>query len=420
MRGWFPYMNNGHDHFFNAFSHLGSYKYAMERKGLDIDNRLFVEIINRNRLENVQYLEIMTGCVPGDIVQMFKEELANFEGFDAPALSKLKGTDLEMELEDVMFKAYTMVKPLIVSSSVRDGIGRYLDKLDQAIQQTLSLSDFITGNSGDLVVRYIPSIKRYRSLKRVFIDAVTGLLSVDCDDRVVALDIVAPEDGPVSRRDFTKHMLVLDFLWRQLGHPKYTLHAGELSLRESPMEPMMDRIRQSIVKGHALRIGHGVSIGWERDMVGLLDLMKTNGILIEICLTSNDSILGIKEDDHPFGMYFRAGVPMSINTDDAGLSRSNLTMEFIKAIQTYDLSYQQVKTLVRNSLEYSFLPGKSLFVSHDYTKIDSQFKNIYSTNWKPSKLQKKIMSEHPKLHRQIVLELAWKAFEYSLQNGFRE
>lgn len=45
-----------------------------------------------------------------------------------------------------------------------------------------------------------------------------------------------------------------------MDKPSFALHSGELSLMGSPVEPMATRISTTIEKGHALRIGHGVSI----------------------------------------------------------------------------------------------------------------------------------------------------------------
>src|SRR5688572_6576004 len=85
--------------------------------------------------------------------------------------------------------------------------------------------------------------------------------------------------------------------------------------------------RTSIETGHARRIGHGVSIAWEDDLPGLLKKMKADGVAVEVCPSSNASILGTEGDRHPSRLYRRAGVPVTLNTDDEGISRSNLTME---------------------------------------------------------------------------------------------
>ena len=55
------------------------------------------------------------------------------------------------------------------------------------------------------------------------------------------------------------------------------------------------------------------------------------------------------------------GVPVALSTDDAGIERIDLTHEFARAVESYALSYADLKELVRNSIEYSFLPGSSMW-----------------------------------------------------------
>ena len=89
--------------------------------------------------------------------------------------------------------------------------------------------------------------------------------------------------------------------------------------------------------------------------------MRQRQILVEICLTSNDVILGVKGARHPFVDYLKAGVPVTLATDDEGVSRIDLTNEYLRAAETYGLAYRDMKQLARNSLTYSFLPGQSLW-----------------------------------------------------------
>jgi adenosine deaminase len=97
----------------------------------------------------------------------------------------------------------------------------------------------------------------------------------------------------------------------------------------------------------------------------LLKEMAAKGVMVEIALTSNDVILGVSGKDHPFPIYRKFGVPVALATDDEGVSRINLTHEFVRAVQTYGLRYEQIKSMVRSSLEHSFLPGGSLWSDGD-------------------------------------------------------
>lgn len=89
--------------------------------------------------------------------------------------------------------------------------------------------------------------------------------------------------------------------------------------------------------------------------------MRDKGVAVEICLSSNDIILGVSGKDHPITMYMQAGVPISISTDDEGISRSNLTMEYVRAVQEHNLPYESLKQIAKNGLQYSFLGGEEIY-----------------------------------------------------------
>jgi adenosine deaminase len=48
-------------------------------------------------------------------------------------------------------------------------------------------------------------------------------------------------------------------------------------------------------------------------------------------------------------------------TDDEGVSRSDMTREYTRAAEDYGLKYADLKNLARQSLEHSFLAGKSMW-----------------------------------------------------------
>jgi adenosine deaminase len=63
----------------------------------------------------------------------------------------------------------------------------------------------------------------------------------------------------------------------------------------------------------------------------------------------------VRGKDHPLPTYLAAGVPVVLSTDDAGVSRINLTNEYLRAARDYGLSYRTLKAIARNALTYSFL-----------------------------------------------------------------
>jgi len=148
-----------------------------------------------------------------------------------------------------------------------------------------------------------------------------------------------------------------------------TLHAGELAPGLVPPDGLRFHIREAVELGHAERIGHGVDLMYEKDPAGLLREMRDRHVAVEINLTSNDLILGVKGGQHPLPVYRKYGVPVALSTDDEGVSRSQLTEEFERAVLTYNLTYADLKEMVRNSIEYSFAPGASYWKDRKYGAV---------------------------------------------------
>jgi hypothetical protein len=89
--------------------------------------------------------------------------------------------------------------------------------------------------------------------------------------------------------------------------------------------------------------------------------MARRNVMVEICLSSNDLILGVSGSQHPLATYLQYGVPVALATDDEGVSRSEISREFLKAAEDQGLGYVQLKTMARNSLQYAFIAGGSLW-----------------------------------------------------------
>jgi adenosine deaminase/adenosine deaminase CECR1 len=142
-----------------------------------------------------------------------------------------------------------------------------------------------------------------------------------------------------------------------------------------------------------------------------MQAMKKRGVAAEICLTSNDVILGVKGRDHPLPDYLAAGVPVVLASDDEGVSRIDLSNEYLRAAQTYGMSYPQLKQLSRNSLEYSFLPGASLWRDAGRARPAAACRNDRIGADKPSAACRAHLTGSQRASRQWALEAAFDAFE---------
>ena len=230
----------------------------------------------------------------------------------------------------------------------------------------------------DFKLRYLYQVLREQPLAQVFAQLLAGFELASKDARVLGINMVQPEDGKIAMRDYTLHMHMIAFLHCLYPKVPISLHAGELNADLVPISGLRFHIRQAVEIAHANRIGHGIDIQQETNSVALLKEMARKHILVEINLSSNEAILGIKGKEHPILLYRRYNVPVALSTDDQGVLRTNLTEQYKKAILNYHFSYFTVKNLVRNSITYSFLPGKSLWEDDQYRQLISACRKSFS------------------------------------------
>ncbi|EPQ26613.1 uncharacterized protein PFL1_05934 [Pseudozyma flocculosa PF-1] len=210
-------------------------------------------------------------------------------------------------------------------------------------------------------VRYLATALRLMTPAQVYTMLYTSFALQKADERFVGVQIAQAEDGMVATRDYTLHMRMFRHLHQRFPAAPAALHAGELVLGTVHPRDMRFHIREAVEVASARRIGHGVSIGFETNSTGLLAQMRERGIAVEINLSSNDAILGIRGEEHPFQFYRAQGVATVLSTDDSGVLRNDLSNEFLRAVSEHGLAYAELKQLARNSLHYSFLDGSSLW-----------------------------------------------------------
>jgi adenosine deaminase len=185
-------------------------------------------------------------------------------------------------------------------------------------------------------------------------------MMADADPRFVGLNIVMPEDAWLARRDYALHMAMIRFLAAKYPRVKLTLHAGEVMLGQVPPADLRDHIAQAIAAG-ARRIGHGTGIAFEDKAEDTMARMAREGIAVEVNLTSNAVILGVKGAEHPLRLYRAHGVPVVLSTDDEGVLRTDMTNEYVRAVREQGLTYGELKQIARAGLAYSFVPGAPLW-----------------------------------------------------------
>ena len=182
-------------------------------------------------------------------------------------------------------------------------------------------------------------------------------------------------------RDYALHMQMFRFLKAQYPRVKLALHAGELTLGMVPPEGLKFHIDQAINVAGADRIGHGIDLAHESNASGIIKTMRERGIPVEINLTSNEFILGVKGEAHPVTLYRKYGVPFVLSSDDPGVSRNTLANEYVLFASRYKPSYAEIKKLSYDALRYAFLPDaqkKRLLEQLDerYARFETQIATL--------------------------------------------
>lgn len=336
MRSFVPTAGvSNHDHFFDSFARFHGTSQSHTAEWLD-------EVATRAAAQNEQYLELME-------TPDFKRTATLSEeiGWN-PDLGKLR--------EDLLARG------------LRDDVAVARDHLQPALDRRKELERCGTAEAAPackVEIRFLYQVLRGFPPAQVFAQALLGFEVASTYPMVVGLNFVMPEDGYRSMADYRLQMHMLDYLHALYPKVHIALHAGELAFGLVPPEGLTFHIRSAIEEGHAERIGHGVDLMYEQRPYQLLREMAARHVLVEISLTSNDVILGVRGMDHPFPIYRKFGVPVALATDDEGVSRIDLTHEYVNASMIYPLTYRDLKGMVRAGIEHSFLPGQSLWKDGD-------------------------------------------------------
>lgn len=325
----FQIQNAPDQHFFNTFNYFGSVSNAYINSGLQ-------QLKKRAILENIDYIETMLAS------PYFKEQFS-FSAADLMEAAQLESDSLKLIkiLDSCVNEIKRDPKYSTALQSYIDSLYSYHKGIDDSLF-TMRFQTYTSRNSQPDVV-----------FTRLFMAFNT--VEKDSSGLITGVNIVGPENGLTAMRDYWLHMQMFAYLKNKFGAVKTSMHAGELSLGMVLPEDLTYHIDQAVNIAKANRIGHGVDIVYEKNAPSLLKMMKEKKIPVEINLTSNEFILGIKGSYHPINLYVASGVPVVISTDDEGVSRNNLTGEYVKLGSRYNFTYQQIKSFVYNSIIYSFL-----------------------------------------------------------------
>ncbi len=186
----------------------------------------------------------------------------------------------------------------------------------------------------DLAIRFAPDAEKQVEKAYAWVSAHR--------DQWVGINMAGREDN--DKGYALRFLPVMRKMRRTYGDIPLSIHAGE---KDSPGH----EVRDTLLLG-ASRIGHGVNLITDPDT---MLLMRNNKYLVEINLISNQKLEYVRDiRDHPFPEYLRFGIPVCLNTDDRGSWDSNMTDEYYTAVSNFNLTWNELVEMGRNSLTYSF------------------------------------------------------------------
>ncbi|KRA22189.1 adenosine deaminase [Microbacterium sp. Root61] len=234
--------------------------------------------------------------------------------------------------------------------------GLSLEEVVEAVQEGIEEGEDAVERSGrDIRVGQLISSMRHtdRSLE-------IAQLAVAFRNRgAVGFDIAGPEDGfPPSRLRPAFDYLASEFF-------PTTVHAGEAA--------GLDSIRSALIDGRALRLGHGVRLAEDLDVVSregdevlvhfgdLARWVRDREITLELSPSSNLQTGAIEQwgttlADHPFDLLYQLGFSVTVNVDNRTMSRTSLTRELALLAETFEYDLADLETFQLNAAAAAFLP----------------------------------------------------------------
>jgi adenosine deaminase len=156
---------------------------------------------------------------------------------------------------------------------------------------------------------------------------------------VVGFDLAGPE------AEYPAPPHAAAFLEAAAGGLALTAHAGEV--------PGPERIREALAFD-VRRIAHGVAATEDPDVLGLV---RERDVTLDLCPTSNVQAGIVSElAAHPLAALHRAGVSVTISTDDRTVSNTTLSDEVARTATALRLGADELAAIAVNAFRRAFGP----------------------------------------------------------------
>jgi adenosine deaminase len=277
-----------------------------------------------------------------DMVQVQDEDPLTFQNF----LAKFNTLRLFYKSPDVIHR----VTREAVEDAARDNI-KYMElrftpvALSRAerfplhdVMEWVCTSAAAAAEEFDIQVCLLASVNRHESTEMA--EQVAWLAASYHDRGIVGLDLAGNE------AEFPARPFAGIFKEAKQAGLHLTIHAGEWG--------GADNVCEAIEELGAERIGHGVCIMEDEDVIALA---RERGTTFEVCVTSNyQSGVVPALSIHPLPRMMQAGLDVTLNTDDPSVSRIDLSHEFKLVCEDLGVPLDVLKDRVLSAGRAAFLP----------------------------------------------------------------
>eukprot|EP00830_Metopus_es_P001740 TRINITY_DN1151_c0_g1_i2.p2 TRINITY_DN1151_c0_g1~~TRINITY_DN1151_c0_g1_i2.p2 ORF type:complete len:387 (-),score=57.54 TRINITY_DN1151_c0_g1_i2:84-1244(-) len=346
---------------------------------LALDNKIDLPSYDPKALENILYK---------DKYENLKEVLFTFELFVnvLQTSAALEQVAYEMACDYLMDGVYY----LEVRFAPQLHVGKGIDSIEKAliaVNQGLARAEKEFNGKPEVLAKEVPKFKygiiccimrTFETCSSSYYDIILKATHYAGEK---AAHVHAATELSIAMCDMLKHneipIVALDLVGNEAGHPcgvfseafeiarknliNVTIHAGEAEGPES--------IYDAVVKLHAQRLGHGFKLFHDELVTcenpkkfceNLANYIAKNRIGIEVCLTSNLQTNKAFHSiaDHSFKKMLEHKISVCICCDNTSLSKTCSSKELELAYKAFNLSLEDMKSIVMNSFHQSFFCGK--------------------------------------------------------------
>ncbi len=303
-----------------------------------------------------------------------KNHIAGFAAYERPG--ELTGSALLSHPAAIKPYAEAIVHQSLaeglIYTELRGSPQKYGDGLSFLKQFEQALKDVVASLSGDdkPLFRFIIIVDRRAQEKDLRATIELAIKAKQqLPDFIVGLDL-AGDEQKTSPKEIA-HLFTSAF---EHCLP-ITIHAGEGEPAES--------IWQAAYHLHADRIGHGLTINDNDD---LAQRFRDRNICLELCPSSNREVVGFKDPNYPQLQFYpsypllalwQKGLPLTICSDNPGISRTSLADEYLAAARMTEnrISQWDVLAMIKQGFDHGFIncADKEVLLK----RVDSQFYDLH-------------------------------------------